>query len=74
MVLWGYTKHDRHIAGDTHIPSDMRVWGYTNHRGIHITVTPDLAQYLRDEPKKRNNLKIFYVYKSIFKLHAQRGG
>ena len=28
MVLWGYTKHDRHIAGDTHIPSDMSM-------GIH---------------------------------------
>ena len=33
-----------------------------------------MAQYLRDEPKKRNNLKIFDIYKSIFKLHAQRSG
>ena len=49
IVGW-YAEHDRHIAGDTHIPSEVSmgihislvilVWGYTKHGDTHITVTP----------------------------------
>ena len=31
VVLWGYAEHDRHIAGDTHIPSEVSM-------GIHISL------------------------------------
>ena len=52
-MYWWYAEHDRHIAGDTHIPSEVSmgihislgilVWGYTKHGDTHITVTPALA-------------------------------
>ena len=54
LVMWElgwYTEHGRHIAGDTHIPSEVSmgihislgilVWGYTKHGDTHITVTPE---------------------------------
>ena len=43
LVTWNvgwYAEHDRHIAGDTHIPSDISR-GYTKHGDTHITVTPE---------------------------------
>ena len=73
MVLSGYTKHDRHIAGDTHIPSDMSM-GIHKPQGhpYHCDSGDVLTACFRDIRSQRSIRMDFVIIMILFDVKDYR--